>query len=141
MRLPRLDVVLRLAAGAIDILVNRAAGQPAEAGDDEPRIGALRPGLNASDDALHPVPACGTVMETWNSLNRRSMLPSVTVAARAAVLSSRLRTCLRSVELGATPSVGPTLWSGRSAALRCAIMAVGAQHDFHLRPVAVDRGD
>ncbi len=48
---------------------------------------------------------------SWNSSNRRSFVPPETAAARTAVLSSRVRVCLRSVEVGATPSV----WSNRLA--------------------------
>ncbi len=51
---------------------------------------------------------------SWNSLNRRSLVPSETAAARTAALSSRVGVCLRSVEVGARPSV----WSNRLARQR-----------------------
>ena len=63
MGLPRLDVVLRLAAGAIDVLVDGAAGTAVEAGDDEAGVDALRPGFDAGDDAFDAVPARGAVVE------------------------------------------------------------------------------
>ncbi len=43
MGLPRLDVVLGLAAGTIDILVDGTATHAFEAGDDEACVDALRP--------------------------------------------------------------------------------------------------
>src|SRR3954447_25362794 len=63
MGLPGLDVVLGLAAGAVDILVDGAAAHSIETGDDEACVDALRPGLNAGDDALDTIPACGAIVE------------------------------------------------------------------------------
>src|SRR3954447_3621189 len=63
MRLPGLDVVLGLAAGAVDILVHGPAAHTIETGDDEACVDALRSGLDASDDALDPIPACGAIVE------------------------------------------------------------------------------
>ena len=100
--LPRFDVVLRLPTSAVDILIDGTTGWAAEAGDDEACVGALRSGLYA---AMMRSTRSQLAAASWNSLNRRSFTPSAAVAARAAVLSSRLRTCLRNVEVGATPSV------------------------------------
>ncbi len=61
--LPGLDVVFRLAAPAIELLVQRSAAAVAEIGDDEAAIGALVTGLDAGDDAADPAPAAGGVME------------------------------------------------------------------------------
>src|SRR3954467_14762284 len=63
MGLPGLDVVLGLAAGTVDILVNGAAAHTIETGDDEACVGALRPSLDAGDDALDAVPARGAIVE------------------------------------------------------------------------------
>src|SRR3954452_22687117 len=63
MGLPGLDVVLGLAAGAVDILVDGAAAHTIETCDDEACVDALRPGLDAGDDALDAVPACGAIVE------------------------------------------------------------------------------
>ena len=49
---PGLDVVFGLAAGAVDLLIDGAAANPVEAGDDEARVAALRPGLDPGDDAF-----------------------------------------------------------------------------------------
>src|SRR3954452_2484294 len=63
MGLPGLDVVLGLATGAVDVLVSRAAAHTIETGDDEAGVDALRSGLDAGDDALDAVPACGAIVE------------------------------------------------------------------------------
>ena len=63
MGLPGLDVVFSLDAGAVDVLVDGAAANPVEAGDDEARVSTLRPGLNPGDDEFDLIPACGAVVE------------------------------------------------------------------------------
>src|SRR3954447_15193614 len=63
MGLPGLDVVLSLAASAVDILVDGASTEAVEAGDDEACVDALRSGFDAGDDALDPIPACGAIVE------------------------------------------------------------------------------
>src|SRR4051794_37804144 len=63
MGLPGLDVVLGLAAGAVDILVDGAAAHTIETGDDEACVDALWSGLDAGDDALDAIPACGAIVE------------------------------------------------------------------------------
>src|SRR3954468_5927469 len=63
MGLPGLDVVLGLTSGAVNVFVNRASTQAVEAGDDEAGVDAPWPGLDAGDDALDAVPACGAIVE------------------------------------------------------------------------------
>src|ERR1019366_4027298 len=63
MRLPRLDVVLGLAAGTVDVLIDGAPADSVEAGDDEAGVYPLRPGLDAGDDALDAVPTRGAIVE------------------------------------------------------------------------------
>src|SRR5512132_1745902 len=62
-RFPGLDVVFRLSAPAVEVLVQRAAVAVAEVGDDEAGIGAVAAGLDAGDDAADPAPAVGGVEE------------------------------------------------------------------------------
>jgi len=50
MRLEGLDVVFRLAAPAIDVLIEGASVASGEIGDDVARIGAFLARLDASDD-------------------------------------------------------------------------------------------
>src|SRR3954447_4528258 len=63
MGLPGLDVVLSLATAAVNILVDGAASHTIETGDYEACVDALRSGLDAGDDALDAVPACGAIVE------------------------------------------------------------------------------
>src|ERR1035438_6606782 len=63
MRLPCFDVILRLAAGAIDILIDGAAGDAVETGDDEAGVDAQRPRLDAGDNPLDTVPTRRTIVE------------------------------------------------------------------------------
>ena len=57
MSLPSLDVILGLAAGAINVLIDGAARDAVEAGDNEAGVDALRPRFDARDDALGAIPA------------------------------------------------------------------------------------
>ena len=63
MRLPGLDVVFRLAAPAVDILVKYAGIADLEVGDDEACVGPFRAGLHTGDDPLDAAPAGGPVEE------------------------------------------------------------------------------
>src|SRR3954469_20759038 len=62
-RLPRLDVVLRRAAPAINVFVEHASVSGRQARDDEAGVCFVGPRLNARDDALAPAPAGGGVVE------------------------------------------------------------------------------
>ena len=63
MRLPGLDVVFRLAAPAVDILVKYAGIADLEVGDDEAGVGPFRAGLDTGDDPLDAAPAGGPIEE------------------------------------------------------------------------------
>src|SRR6266511_1359314 len=99
MSFPGLDVVFRLAAPAVELLVQRSATAMAEVGDDEAGIGAVGTGLDAGDDAADPAPAAGGVMELLEAADlargRRGLRP--------AVLSSRPPTWRFKVRVGARP--------------------------------------
>src|SRR4051794_30824901 len=123
MGLPGLDVVLGLAAGAVDVLVNRAAAHTIETGDDEACVDALRSGLDAGDNALDAVPACGAIVEFLE--------PAQLLAAR---LDSALdRAGLQRGDVLAqrggrrdAEHVIEPLGATEAQHLRCAIVAVGA---------------
>ena len=83
------------------ILVQRPAVAVAEVGDDEAGVGAVAAGLDAGDDAADPAPGLGGVEE---SLKRRTLPSLGSASKRAAVLSSRLVICRRTVLLGARPN-------------------------------------
>ena len=61
--LPRLDVVFRPPAPAVEVLVEGTAVAGGEVGDDEAGIGALAASLDPGDDAADPAPAAGGVVE------------------------------------------------------------------------------
>src|ERR1039458_761934 len=63
MRLPSFDVVLGLTTGAIYILIDGAAGDAVEAGDEEAGADARRPRLDAGDNAFDTVPTRRAVVE------------------------------------------------------------------------------
>src|SRR3984893_17125854 len=63
MRLPGLDVVFRLAAPAVDILVKYTGVADLQVGDDEACVGPFRAGLHTGDDPLDAAPAGGPVEE------------------------------------------------------------------------------
>ena len=59
------DMVLGLAARAVDLLIQGARGTSLQAGDDEAGIAPQRPGLDAGDDPLDAVPACCAIIELF----------------------------------------------------------------------------
>src|SRR5271166_582972 len=61
--LPRLDVVLGLAAGAVQRLVKPLGAAAGKICHDEAGVAALGARLDAGDDALDPAPALGGVIE------------------------------------------------------------------------------
>src|SRR5260370_15242783 len=63
MVLPRLDVVLRLTARAVEPLVERLAAAALEIGDDKASVGSLGAGLDPRDDAFDPAPTAGGIVE------------------------------------------------------------------------------
>src|SRR5438874_6262615 len=63
MVLPRLDVVLRLTARAVEPLIERLGATALQVGDDKASIGSLGAGLDPRDNALDPAPAAGSIVE------------------------------------------------------------------------------
>jgi hypothetical protein len=59
MRLPGLNVILGLAAPAVEVLVESARIAGVEIGDDEARVGPLRAGFDAGDDPRYRLPEQG----------------------------------------------------------------------------------
>src|SRR4051794_39230154 len=62
-RLPRLDVIFRGAAPAIDLVIERTSVSGRQVRDDEAGVCSVGAGLDARDDALDPAPAGGAVVE------------------------------------------------------------------------------
>src|SRR5919112_4390193 len=69
MRLPALYVIFRLAAGAIEFLIEPPPPAVAQTGDNEAGVRPLRPDLDARNDPLGPAPASGGVIEFLEAPN------------------------------------------------------------------------
>src|SRR5919206_2810516 len=130
-------VIFRLAALAIEILVHRSPAAMAQVGDDEARIGALRPALDARDDAAHPAPGAGAVVELLEA-------PHLAAARGGGEAGGGAR-----FQAG---DVSPQRAGGRQAEnvidplglapvehLGTGIMPIGAHQDLDPRPVRSDR--
>src|ERR1700730_11905982 len=136
MCLPGLDVVFRLAAPAVDILVKYTGVTDLQVGDDEACVGPFRAGLDTGDDPLDAAPAGGPVEE---------LLEAARLTFLRRGLEARLRAGLEIPDM-------PTQCGGRRDAqdvieivcptpvenLGTAIVTVCAQQDFGLRPVGAD---
>src|SRR3982750_147070 len=94
-RLPRLDVIFRGAAPAIDVVIERTSVSGRQVRDDEAGVCPVGAGLDARDAALDPAPAGG--------------------AQRAIVLASRHSICRRKVAVGSTPKMKSTLLARHQA--------------------------
>src|SRR3982074_3233010 len=134
MVLPCLDVVLGLTTRAVEPLVEVLGATAFEAGDDEPGIGALEPGLDAGDDALDPAPALRGIVE----------LPEAPhLAAFGRRLEARggapLQCCNMTAECGvggqAEDPIHPVLPAPVEHFRGC-IMAVGAHQELDPWPIA-----
>src|SRR4249919_2261975 len=139
MGFPGPDVVFRLAAPAVEILVQRAAVAVAEVGDDEAAFGAVAAGLDSGDDAADPAPGLGGVME---------FLEAADLASARRGLEARRDAFLQAGDMPAERAVGgeaedvvETVRLAPIEDLRAGVMAVGAKEDLHLRPVGSDRAD
>src|SRR6202040_1183624 len=139
MVLPCLDVVLGLTTRAVEPLVEVLGAATFQAGDDEPGIGALEPSLDAGDDALDPAPALRGIVELPEAPHLAA--PGRRLEARGGALLQR---CDMTAECGvggqAEDPIHPVLpapvehFGGR-------IMAVGAQQDLDLWPMAAQGAD
>src|ERR1700716_2980606 len=130
MRLPGLDMVFRLAAPAVDILVKYTGVADLQVGDDEACVGPFRAGLHTGDDPLDAAPAGGPVEEAFL---RRG-------------LEARLRAGLEALDVPAqrrgrrdAQDIIETIGSTPVENFRTAIMAVGAQQYLGVGPVGPDR--
>src|SRR3954452_22128327 len=132
MGFPGLDVIFRLAAGAIDVLVDGAAAHLVETGDDEAGIDALGPGLDAGDDALNTVPACGAIVEFLEAAQLLTTRPG---GARGRARFQRGDVLAQRGGGSNAEDVIEPFGTAEAQLLRCAIVAVGAQQDVHAWPV------
>jgi transposase len=139
MVLPCLDVVLGLAAGAVELLIKVLGAPGFEVGDDEAGIGSLGPDLDAGDDALDPAPTPGSIVE----LRKATQLAAGRRCREA--LGRALFQCRDMAQEGrvggqAENPIDPV----RPAPLEHfggGIMAVGAEQNLDPGPVSADGAD
>src|SRR5207248_109332 len=139
MVLPCLDVVLGLTARAVEPLVKVLGAAAFETGDDEPGIGSLNPDLDAGDDALHSAPALGGIVELREAPRRAA--PGRRLEARGGALLQRCDMAAQCCIWGqAEDPIHPVL-PAPVEHFRASIMAVGAQQDLDLWPMAAQGAD
>ena len=93
-------MIFSLAAPAVDILIEHTGVAGIEIADDEARVGSVRAGFDAGDDAFDAAPARGP---SKNSLKQRALPVFGVASTRAVVPASRSPICRRNVVVGATP--------------------------------------
>src|SRR6516162_3062581 len=139
MVLPCLDVVLGLTTRAVEPLVEVLGAAAFEAGDDEPGIGAVEPGLDAGDDALDPAPALRGIVELPEAPHLAA--PGRRLEARGGALLQRCDMTAECCIGGqAEDPIHPVL-PAPVEHFRGRIMAVGAQQDLDLWPMAAQGAD
>src|SRR6516165_8854281 len=139
MVLPCLDVVLGLTTRAVEPLVEVLGAAAFEAGDDEPGIGAVEPGLDAGDDALDPAPALRGIVELPEAPHLAA--PGRRLEARGGALLQRCdMTADCCIGGQAEDPIHPVL-PAPVEHFRGRIMAVGAQQDLDLWPMAAQDAD
>jgi hypothetical protein len=118
MGLPGFDVVLRLAAPAVDVLIEPAGVALFQIGDDEARVRSLRADLDAGDDALDAAPTRGPIVK---------LLESSGFAISGRGLVERLRRRFQAFDMpaqrrgrrDAEDVIEPVGATGRAASKRC----------------------
>src|SRR5512133_363414 len=134
--LPRLDVVLGLAAGAVEPLVKVLGAAAFKVGDNKAGVGAFGPRFDAGDDALDPAPApCGIV----------ELGEAAPLAAGRHQLEAFGSAFLQCHDMAAESHIGGQTEDPIDPVrptpvehLRGRIMTVGAQQDFDLGPMGSD---
>src|SRR5512135_3765197 len=127
----------RLAASALEVLVEGTAAAVAEGGDDEAGIGAVAAGLDAGDDAADPAPGVCGVEELLEAAD----LASARIGLEAGH-GARLHSADVTLPCGGRGEAEHVVDPVRLAPVedfRAGVVAVGADEDRHLRPVAADR--
>src|SRR5512132_2804761 len=132
-------MVFRLAASAVEVLVQRSAVAVAEVGDDEAGVGAVAAGLDAGDDAADPAPGLGGVEEFLEAADLASGRRGLE-ARRGAFLEAGDMPPERAIG-GAAEHVVEAVRLAPVHDVRAGVMAVGAKEDLHLWPVGPDRAD
>ena len=130
-------MVFRLPAPAVEVLVEGSTVAGAKVGDDEADIGALVASFDACDDAADPAPAAGGVVELLEAAD----LPSTRIGLEAGN-GARLQAAdvaLQRAGRGQAEHVVNPVPLAPVEDFRAGVMAVGANQDRHLWPMAANR--
>src|ERR1700739_3858738 len=145
--LPRLDVVFSLAAGAIEPFVEVLGAAAFQVGDNEAGIGSFRPDFNPRDDALHPAPALGGIVELHETTHLAAVRRHpglgwgrLLEAVGGGLLHRRTKAGESPIWGQAEEPIGPVRPTPVEH-FRGRVMAVGAQQDLDLGPMAADGAD
>src|SRR5512132_3002968 len=121
MSFPGLDVVFRLAAPAVELLVQRSATAMAE----------------VDDEAADPAPAAGGVMELLEAADLARGRRGLETAGGAFLEAADM--ALQGAGRGEAEDVVEAVRLAPVEHFRAGVVAVGADEDRHLRPVGPDR--
>ena len=135
--LPRLDVVFRLPAPAVEVLVEGTAVAGGEVGDDEAGIGALAASFDPGDDAADPAPAAGGVKEFLEAADLAGARIGLETGGGARLQADNV--ALQRAGRGEAEDVVDAVCLAPAEHFRAGVVAVGAQQDLRLRPGGADR--
>src|SRR5947207_7272408 len=139
MVLPRLDVVLRLTARAIDPLIELLGAAALQVGDDKAGIGSLDAGLDPRDDALDAAPAAGGIVEL-----RKAPHLAARRCRREAFSSGFLQRLDMALQrrIGGQPQhpIDPVV-SAPVEDFRAGVVRIGAQQDLDPGPMGAQGAD
>jgi hypothetical protein len=137
MRPPGFDVVFGLAAPAIDVFVEHASVAFVQVGDDEARVLSFRARFDAGDDPLNSAPALRAVEElletTKLAVSGRGFEPCLDAGFETLDMPAERRSRRDAEDV--VEAARPTPVEN----LEAAIMAVGAQQDLGVGPMASNR--
>src|SRR5690349_15173940 len=137
--LPCLDVVLGLAAGAVEPLVKVLGPAAFEVGDDKAGVGALGPRFDAGDDALNPAPARGGIVELGEAAQLAAVRRPREALSRA-VLQGHDMAAQRRIG-GHTEEPIDAVCPAPVEHFRGCIMTVATQQNFDFGPTGPDGAD
>src|ERR1700679_3439568 len=137
MGLPGFDVILGVAAPAVELLIDPAGVALFQIGGDEARVRSLRADLDAGDDALDPAPTRGPIVKLLES-------SGFTIPGRGLV--ERLRRRFQALDMPAqrrggrdAEDVVEPVGATEVENLGSAIVAVAAHQNFGPGPIGADR--
>lgn len=138
MGFPRLDVVLGLTAGGVELLVEVLAAPALEIGDDVAGVAPIGADLDPGDDAARFRPGPGRIEECLEPAQLLAGLAGITRSRRRLQSGDILR---QTAVLRQAKDIAQSEPVTQVQNLRCAILAVGAQQDLGPGPMPADLAD